>query len=213
MDTGEFIHEKQVLDKTNEYIQRHFNATGLTAIPSGTVAVDTHWIGSLGYNHFLGAGIALLVVLLFAALSFRSVMAGFLTIVPVLISVLFLYTVMGILDIWLAVGTSMFAAIAIGVGVDFAVHTVDRLLFLINEEGLSLQKAYQEFYKSAGRALLFNFLALALGFSVLMTSSVPPLNQFGFLVAVAVMVSFIGSLTLLPSIIILVKPRFLKIKN
>ena len=213
MDTGEYIHEKLVINKTNEYIQKHFKTTELTAISSGTVAVDAHWIGSLGYNHFLGAGIALLVVLLFAAMSFRSVMAGFLTIIPVMISVLFLYTVMGILDIWLAVGTSMFAAIAIGVGVDFAVHTVDRLSYLINEEGLTLQKAYQEFYKSAGRALLFNFLALALGFSVLMTSSVPPLNQFGFLVAVAVMVSFIGSLTLLPAIILLVKPRFLKIKK
>ena len=117
----------------------------LKAIPSGAAAVDVHWIGSLGYNHFLGAGIALLIVLLFARLSFRSAMAGFLTIVPVMISVLFLYTVMGVLDIWLAVGTSMFAAIAIGVGVDFAVHTVDRLMYLINEENLPIKIAFQEF--------------------------------------------------------------------
>jgi predicted RND superfamily exporter protein len=213
MDTGEYTHEKVVIDKTQLYIDKHFNTSDLKAIPSGAAAVDVHWIGSLGYNHFLGAGIALLIVLLFAALSFRSAMAGFLTIVPVMISVLFLYTVMGVLDIWLAVGTSMFAAIAIGVGVDFAVHTVDRLMYLINEEGLLIKIAFQEFYKSAGRALLFNFLALALGFSVLMTSSVPPLNQFGFLVAVAVMVSFIGSLTLLPAIILLVKPTFLNIKK
>jgi predicted RND superfamily exporter protein len=213
MDTGEYTHEKVVIDKTQLYIDKHFNTSDLKAIPSGAAAVDVHWIGSLGYNHFLGAGIALLIVLLFAALSFRSAMAGFLTIVPVMISVLFLYTVMGVLDIWLAVGTSMFAAIAIGVGVDFAVHTVDRLMYLINEEGLPIKIAFQEFYKSAGRALLFNFLALALGFSVLMTSSVPPLNQFGFLVAVAVMVSFIGSLTLLPAIILLVKPTFLNIKK
>jgi hydrophobe/amphiphile efflux-3 (HAE3) family protein len=213
MDTGEYTHEKVVIDKTQLYIDKHFNTSDLKAIPSGAAAVDVHWIGSLGYNHFLGAVIALLIVLLFAALSFRSAMAGFLTIVPVMISVLFLYTVMGVLDIWLAVGTSMFAAIAIGVGVDFAVHTVDRLMYLINEEGLPIKIAFQEFYKSAGRALLFNFLALALGFSVLMTSSVPPLNQFGFLVAVAVMVSFIGSLTLLPAIILLVKPTFLNIKK
>ena len=118
---------------------------------------------------------------------------------------------MGLLDIWLAIGTSMFAAIAIGIGVDFAVHTVDRLKYLLNEKGLPIKEAYNEFYKSAGRALLFNFLALALGFSVLMTSSVPPLSQFGFLVAVAVTVSFIGSLTLLPAIIYLAKPKFLNI--
>ena len=211
MDTSEYLFEKPVVDQTKAYIATHFNNHDIKATTTGKVTVDSYWINRLGFNHFLGAGLALLVVLIFSALSFRSLWAGILTIVPVSISVLFIYTVMGLLDIWLAIGTSMFAAIAIGIGVDFAVHTVDKLKFLLNEKGLSVKEAYNEFYKSAGRALLFNFLALALGFSVLMTSSVPPLSQFGFLVAVAVSVSFIGSLTLLPAIILLVKPKFLNI--
>lgn len=211
MDTSEYLHEKPVVDLTNDYINTHFNTSTIKATTSGKVTVDAYWINRLGYNHFLGAGLALLVVLIFAAFSFRSLWAGILTIIPVSISVLFIYTVMGLLDIWLAIGTSMFAAIAIGIGVDFAVHTVDRLKYLLNEKALPIKQAYQEFYKSAGRALLFNFLALALGFSVLMTSSVPPLSQFGFLVAVAVSVSFIGSLTLLPALIYLIRPKFLNI--
>lgn len=213
MDTGEYLIEKPVVDKVNEYIEKYFSSNTIKATTSGKVAVDAYWIGGLGFNHFLGAGLALLVVLIFAAFSFRSLVAGVLTIIPVSISVLFIYTVMGIMDIWLAVGTSMFAAIAIGVGVDFAVHTVDRLKYLLKEKNLPIQQAYTEFYKSAGRALLFNLLALALGFGVLMTSSVPPLSKFGFLVAIAVLVSFIGSLTLLPALIYLIKPNFLKIKK
>jgi len=212
MDSGEYLDEKPVVDKTNAYLSKHFNNGAIKATTSGKVTVDAYWINHLGFNHFLGAGIALLVVLIVAALSFRSLFAGVLTVIPVLISVLFIYTVMGVLDIWLAVGTSMFAAIAIGVGVDFAVHTVDRLKYLLGEKGLPIQEAYAEFYKSAGRALLFNLLALAFGFSVLMISSVPPLSQFGFLVAVAVFVSFIGSLTLLPALIYLIKPKFFNSK-
>jgi len=212
MDTGEYLLEKPVIEKTNEYIEKHFNSDSIKATTSGKVAVDTYWIGGLGFNHFLGAGLALLVVLIVAAFSFRSLFAGVLTVIPVSISVLFIYTVMGVMDIWLAVGTSMFAAIAIGVGVDFAVHTVDRLKYLLKEKELPIEQAYKEFYKSAGRALLFNLLALSLGFGVLMTSSVPPLSKFGFLVAVAVLVSFIGSLTLLPALIYLIKPKFLNIK-
>lgn len=213
MDTGEYLLEKPIVEKTNAYIEKYFNSNTIKATTSGKVTVDAYWIGGLAFNHFLGAGLALLVVLIFAAISFRSLMAGILTIIPVSISVLFIYTVMGVMDIWLAVGTSMFAAIAIGVGVDFAVHTVDRLKYLLKEKGLPVQQAYLEFYKSAGRALLFNLLALALGFGVLMTSSVPPLSKFGFLVAVAVLVSFIGSLTLLPALIYLIKPTFLNIKK
>ena len=213
MNSSEYLDEKPVVDLTNEYIASHFQDGTIQATTSGKVALDAYWINTLGSNHFFGAGIALLVVLIVAALSFRSIWAGVLTIIPVLISVLFIYTVMGILGIWLAVGTSMFAAIAIGVGVDFAVHTVDRLKYLLNDEGLPIKEAYKEFYKSAGRALFFNLMALALGFSVLMTSSVPPLSQFGLLVAVAISVSFIGSLTLLPAIIYLTKPAVFNIKN
>jgi hydrophobe/amphiphile efflux-3 (HAE3) family protein len=213
MDTGEYLLEKPVVEKANIYIENHFNNDTIKATTSGKVTVDDYWIGGLAYNHFLGALLALLVVLIFAAISFRSLWAGVLTIIPVAISVLFIYTVMGIMDIWLAVGTSMFAAIAIGVGVDFAVHTVDRLKYLLKEKELPIKEAYNEFYKSAGRALLFNLLALALGFGVLMTSSVPPLSKFGFLVAVAVLVSFIGSITLLPALIYLIKPKFINIKK
>ncbi len=208
MNSGEYINEREVVEQTQQFLDTNFTTANIKATQSGKVALDVHWIGKLGQNHFMGAAIALLVVFIVAALSFRSLTGGALTIVPVLISVLFIYTVMGVLDIWLAVGTSMFAAIAIGVGVDFAVHTVDRFKYLLHEKGLSLQIAFQEFFKSAGRALLFNFLALTLGFGVLMTSSVPPLNRFGFLVAVAVMVSFIASMTLLPALILLAKPKF-----
>jgi predicted RND superfamily exporter protein len=213
MDTGKYEFEKPVVDAINSYLDSNFNSDTIKATATGKVTVDAYWINRLGFNHFLGAGLALLVVLLVSALSFRSFTAGLLTIIPVSISVLFIYTVMGLLNIWLAVGTSMFAAIAIGIGVDFAVHTVDRLKFLLNDQGLPVKQAYSEFYKSAGRALLFNFLALALGFSVLMTSSVPPLSKFGFLVSVAVSVSFIGSMTLLPAIVLVTKPNFFNIQK
>ncbi|MFT7234415.1 MAG: putative RND superfamily exporter protein, partial [Cyclobacteriaceae bacterium] len=146
-------------------------------------------------------------------LSFRSFEAGVYTIIPVVFAVAVIYGVMGFSGIWLSVGTSMFAAIAIGVGVDFAVHTVDRMIFFIKEMKLDVDDAFESFYKTTGRALLFNLLALALGFGVLITSSVPPLIRFGSLVAVSVFAGFLASLTLLPAIIYLAKPGFLKIKN
>lgn len=210
MNSGEYVHEKEVVKAANEYIEKEFNGDAIQATLSGKVAVDAHWIGKLGMNHFVGAGVALFIVAIVAALSFRSFTAGLLTVLPVTVSVLFIYAVMGLFDIWLAVGTSMFAAIAIGVGVDFSVHTIDRFKFFMNDLNMPMNMAFSEFYKSTGRALLFNFLALTLGFGVLMTSTVPPLNDFGFLVAVAVTGSALASLTLLPSIIYLVKPRFLK---
>ena len=74
------------------------------------------------------------LVMLMAALSLRSAVAGVITVIPVAVSVLLIYAVMGFSNIWLAIGTSMFAAIAIGLGVDFSVHTIERLQVLIRKE-------------------------------------------------------------------------------
>lgn len=92
---------------------------------------------------------------------------------------------MGPTGISLGVGTAMLAAIAVGVGVDFAVHTLDGLLRR-TRSGASLEQACAELFPYVGRALLFNFAAVLLGFAVMTASIAPPLVRFGALVAVAV---------------------------
>jgi predicted RND superfamily exporter protein len=213
MNKSEYVDEKIVQETAQKYIDEHFKDNSITANLSGKVALDYQWINNLANNHVNGVLLALFAVLVVAALSFRSFEAGVYTIIPVVFAVAVIYGVMGFSGIWLSVGTSMFAAIAIGVGVDFAVHTVDRMIFFIKEMKLDVDDAFESFYKTTGRALLFNLLALALGFGVLITSSVPPLIRFGSLVAVSVFAGFLASLTLLPAIIYLAKPGFLKIKN
>ena len=116
---------------------------------------------------------------------------------------------MGILGITLAVGTTMTAAIALGIGIDFAIHTLDRIRLLIREEGIHPDRALQMIYPSTGRALLFNFLAVFIGFGLLGFSTVPPLSKLGILIAFAVLVSFVSSMTVLPAAIKILKPRFL----
>jgi uncharacterized protein len=213
MDSGEYKHSVPVINAVEEYISNTFNSSDIKASLSGRVNVDYHWIKSLGENHFYSVAISLLLVWLMAALSLRSIVAGLLTLIPVALSILLIYAVMGFNGIWLGIGTSMFAAIAIGLGIDFSIHTVERLSVLIREHGLSIDKAIETLYPSTGRALLFNFLALSLGFGVLVTSDVVPLIRFGFLVAVAVSVSFIASMTVLPAMIKVIQPAFLKQKS
>jgi len=148
-----------------------------------------------------------------ASLAFRSFTGGFVTVVPVTLTVLLVYAVMAFTGIWLSISTSMFAAIAIGLGVDFAVHTVERLEVLLHDEQRSLDESIVALFPTTGRALLFNFLALALGFGVLATSKVVVLQEFGSIVALAVSVSFVSSLTLLPALIKVFRPGCLGIPD
>ena len=213
LDTGLFTDERIVVEAAQRYIEQQFNAAGISANLSGRVNLDYHWLKDLASSHFRGLALALLLVWLMGSLSFRSTVAGALAVVPVLMAVLLIYAVMGFFGIWLGLGTSMFAAIAIGISVDFAVHTLDRLIGLVRDGKQSLEEAFATLFPSNGRALLFNFSCVLLGFGVLTTSSVPPLIRFGSLVGVAVTVSFLASQTVLPALVKVLQPAFLGLRQ
>lgn len=209
LNDGHFQETKPVVEALEAYIQNEFNDSGITANLSGRINLNYHWIKDLGVSHFTGLALALGLVWLVSALLFKSPLAGLFAMIPVLSSILLVYASMAFMGISLGIGTSMFASVAIGLGVDFAIHTIDRLKTLYRLHDGDMDKTLMALYPTTGRALLFNFLAIACGFGVLISSKVVPLNNFGTIVALAVTMSFLASVTLLPALIKVFKPRFI----
>lgn len=208
LNNGAYSQNRPVVEALENYIAHQFNDNQVRANLSGRVYLSYHWIKDLGASHFFGMAIALALVLIVSALLFGSLSAGLFSLMPVAASILLVYSTMVILQIPLGIGTSMFAAVAIGLGVDFAIHTIDRIRTLYREHA-DMNQVFQHFYPTTGRALLLNLLALALGFGVLISSKVVPLNNFGTIVALSVTVSFLFSMTVLPALIKLLKPKFI----
>jgi predicted RND superfamily exporter protein len=208
LNKSAYLDTKDTVLSLNHYLSTEFNDESVKGTLTGRVNLNYHWIKDLGASHFLGVAIALFLVWLVSSLLFRSALAGLFALIPVAASILLVYSAMVVLSIPLGIGTSMFAAVAIGLGVDFAIHTIDRLRSLYKEEQ-NMLASIQRFYPSTGRALFFNLLAIALGFGVLISSKVVPLNNFGSIVAISVTTSFLVSLTLLPAMIMLFKPGFI----
>lgn len=213
LNNGRLQYFKPVVEKAQIYIDEQFHSAQITASLSGRIYVDYEWLTNLTDSHFKGIALALVLVWLVAAISFKSVLGGTLALVPVVLSTFAVYALMGTLNITLAVGTTMTAVIALGIGIDFAIHTIERIKYQIKVQGLSPDVALQGLYPSTGRALLFNFLAVFIGFGVLGLSHVPPLSKLGILIAFAVLVSFVASMTVLPALIKLLKPRFMGFRH
>ncbi len=203
---GGYQEAQQIIGPLEQYIAREFNDADIKATLSGRVNLNYRWIKELSASHFQGLAIAMLLVWGVVSILFRSESAGLYALVPVSCTVLGVYAVMAVLDITLGMGTSMFAAVSIGLGIDFAIYTLERLSILSVRYCGDMEAVFREFYPTTGRALLFNFLAIACGFGVLMASRISSLNNFGGIVVLSIGTSFVASLTLLPALYLRWRP-------
>ncbi len=213
LDSGRHSEAAAVVEASERLARTIFEGSSATATVSGRVELDHRWMQAVPGNHFASVVVALLAITACSAALFRSMTAGLLTALPVAIAVLGIYAFMVGQGFWLGITTSMFAAIAIGLGVDFAVHLIDRIRALLVDAELELEVAMDALYAETGRALFFNFGCVLLGFGVLSTSSIPTLVEFGLLTAVAVSGSFLGAITLIPLMVGLMRPRFLGLQR
>jgi predicted RND superfamily exporter protein len=164
---------------------------------------------AVGKVYNIIAGIAF--VLLFCSLTFRSVTAGAFSIFPLVIATALTFGLMGFVGIRLEASTAILTSVAVGVGVDFALH------YLINfrqelaryEGPIDIEEVATRVFMVGGKPILFDMIANILGFSVLMFSSFLPVRYFGWLISLTMLSVGVATLLVMPALIAVARPRFL----
>jgi len=211
MTSSEFIHQRPVIESLQDYLDRHFNVerSPLRAELAGRVNLDYHWLQMIRVSHIRSVSFAFLCVLLLTGIMFRSVVAGLLCSLTVAVAVVVIYAIMGFSGIPLGVGTSMFASIAIGAGVNFPIHVLDRLRIGLGNPDADPAEVFRDTFTFTGRALFYTAMVVAIGFMLLCVSEFRTLVRFGLLIGTGMLISFLTSITLLPAVLAALKPRFL----
>ncbi len=200
LDAHYYSQTAPTVEALQQYVKKEFDSGELTATLAGDVNIGYHWMSRLQDSHFLSVGLSLAMVLAISCLTFGRIWAGAIALIPVSFTVLVLYGVMGYLGVFLEPATSMFAAISVGVGVDFAIHLIDRIRHALRAFDEDLGEAIAAAMPGTARACFFNAAALGLGFAVLLTSELPTLQRFGGLVTVAAFASFLAALLIVPAL-------------
>jgi len=213
MKDGKYTSTKQIIEPLKQHIATEYVSGDVTVKIAGWMNIFYYWLDGIAFSNYLGLAIALFAVWLLTSISFKSTIAGLYAVLPVFTAILVFYAVMGFTGITLNTATSIFGAIAIGVSVDFAIHIIEYVMYAINHRNMTLDEALTSLFPSTGRALLFNVLAVCLGFGINMISSLPPFVTFGALITTCVACSFIASLSIIPALIKTFKPSFLTIKK
>ena len=140
--------------------------------------------------------VSLVVVVVLLALMFKSVAAGLIGAIPIAMTAIVNFGVMGLGGVPLSSSTALISSIAIGIGIDYAIHMIERYKEYLAERGNRNEAAVLTMHHS-GRAIMMNAIVVAVGFAVLLFSVFPPNRQVGGLIALNMAVSFAGTISVL----------------
>lgn len=155
----------------------------------------------------LNIGMIAASIYIISSLVLRSALAGLLVLIPLSLAVLANFGVMGLTGIRLDIGTAAVSAMAVGVGADYAIYLIYRLREEVQKHG-ACDEALRVALATAGKAVIYVALAVGLGYSILMFTGFGMHTRLGFLVAVAMAVSCLSAIALLPAVLCIVRPRF-----
>ncbi len=140
--------------------------------------------------------ISLIIILLLISLIFKNFIIGLIGSVPIIITALINFGMMGILGIPLSSTTALLSSISVGIGIDYAIHFIERYKLYAVTSKDKLETASRTMDHS-GRAIIFNAFVVISGFLVLTLSVFPPNRELGALVSLNMFTSFVGTITIM----------------
>lgn len=149
--------------------------------------------------------ITLVAVILFLTVAYRFTggdgTLGVITILPVLFALTWILGTMWVLDIPFNALTGTITALTIGLGIDYNIHISDRYRQELREQE-HVWGALHTTVTGTGGALLGTALTTMGGFGTLALTILPALQQFGIVTALTILYTFLGSIFVLPALLV-----------
>ena len=200
---------KHVMDEVEGYLAQRYGGGDLKVRLTGTPKVMMSLMGRYVQTQVSSLASSSITVGIIVSLMMKSLIFGLISLLPLLFTVLVNFGVMGIAHLPLDAITSIIASIAIGIGVDYAVHYISRYRLEL-ARGHGVEESLWRAGSTAGRGIFFNALALILGFLVLVFSHFRAIAVFGYLISLTMVVSSLAALLVIPMVIHYIEKRKLE---
>jgi predicted RND superfamily exporter protein len=172
---------------------------------TGLLVLYNNMLQSLYRSQILTLGAVFVGIMLMFLVLFRSIKISIIAILPNFLAAGIVLGGMGIARIPLDMMTITIAAITVGIGVDHAIHYITRFKREFAIDGNYVTSMHRA-HASIGQALFYTAMTIIVGFSILALSNFIPSIYFGLLTGLAMTAALLGSMTLLPKLILISKP-------
>ena len=140
--------------------------------------------------------LSLLIIIILLSIMFKNIKIGLIGAVPIIITAFISFGIMGILKIPLSTTTALLSSIAIGIGIDYAIHFIEQYKNYATETNNKME-TLELTLNHSGRAILYNAIVVISGFLVLLFSLFPGNRSLGALVSLNMFTSFVGTITIM----------------
>ncbi len=205
IDSQENLRRNDLINKINYDIQNKLGIEKDNYKLAGVLILFNNLLQSLFKSQILTLGLVMIGIFAMFMILFRNIKLSLIGVIPNFIAAFFILGIIGMLNIPLDMMTITIAAITIGIAVDNSIHYIYRFREEFNKLK-DYKKTLQTCHSTVGIAILNTSITIVFGFSILVLSKFIPTIYFGLFTGLAMLLAMISVLTLLPSLILLIKP-------
>jgi len=203
--TTDLDRNQLIIDIKKELVERFYFSEDEFYF-TGTFSLYNNLLQSLFSSQIKTIFTVFTIIFMLFLIVFRSISTALIAVIPNIIPSLIILGLMGLARIPLDIMTITIAAIAIGIGIDNAIHYISRFkseLLVDADFEASMYRAHN----SIGVSMFYTAATVAIGFLVLILSNFIPSIFFGIFMAIAMLSAVFVNLTLLPKLLIFFKPK------
>ncbi|MFD1218309.1 efflux RND transporter permease subunit [Microbulbifer celer] len=204
-ETDPNLRRDELIQRIYHYVENDMGIAPDNVRQTGMLVLYNNMLQSLFKSQILTLGAVFAGILLMFLVLFRSLWLAVIALVPNMLAACVVLGGMGLANIPLDMMTITIAAITVGIGVDHAIHYLYRFREEFAKDGNYVATMHRS-HATIGRAMFYTAITIIAGFSILALSKFVPSIYFGLLTALAMTAALLGSLTLLPLLLVLIKP-------
>ncbi len=205
IDSQKDLRRNDLINKINYDLENKIGIDKNEFKLAGVLILFNNLLQSLFKSQILTLGLVMIGIFIMFLILFKNIKLSLIGVVPNFIAAFFILGIIGLLGIPLDMMTITIAAITIGIAVDNSIHYIYRF-----KEEFNNLKDYKETltlcHTTVGKAILNTSITIVFGFSILVLSKFIPTIYFGIFTGIAMLLAMISVLTLLPSLILLIRP-------
>jgi len=205
LKSGDNQDMSKVVDYLDAYVERNPLADGVEIRWAGKTFINVVWQNTMVSGMLKSLLGAFAIVFLMMALLFRSARIGLLAMVPLSVTILGVYGLIGWLGKDYDMPIAVLSSLTLGLSVDFAIHYIERMRDMLRRDG-SFATAQAQMFEEPARAIARNAIVIAIGFTPLFFAPLVPYITVGAFMAGIMTLSGVTTLYLLPALIRLAGP-------